>query len=108
MVNIIDKTKANQNPRFFNKIGNNKNMGNVGRTYQKVKYAWLAIFSWSCFSTYSQTRVKKVISGNDAISAPSLSEIFAISEIKTIMAAVANSFNNINVIGTILVYVFYK
>ena len=45
------------------------------------------------------------MSGNEAIRAPSLSEIFAISEIKTITAAVANSFININVIDTILVYI---
>ena len=38
------------------------------------------------------------MSGNEAIRAPSLSEIFAISEIKTITAAVANSFININLI----------
>ena len=45
------------------------------------------------------------MSGNEAIRAPSLSEIFAISEIKTIAAAVANSFININVIDSILVYI---
>ena len=36
MVKSIDKIKANQNPRFFNNKANNKNIGNVGRTYQKV------------------------------------------------------------------------
>ena len=45
------------------------------------------------------------MSGNEAMSAPSLSENFAISEIKTMIAAVANSFTNINIIDTILVYI---
>jgi hypothetical protein len=48
------------------------------------------------------------MSGNEAMSAPSLSEIFAISEIKTMIAAVANSFTNINTIDTILVYILLK
>jgi hypothetical protein len=39
------------------------------------------------------------------MSAPSLSENFAISEIKTMIAAVANSFINIKIIDIILVYI---
>tara|TARA_B110000503_G_scaffold84823_1_gene129072 strand:- start:7073 stop:7207 length:135 start_codon:yes stop_codon:yes gene_type:complete len=41
----------------------------------------------------------KVTRGNEAMSAPSLSEYFAISEIKTIIADVIKNLINIIVIG---------
>ena len=63
-------------------------MGNVGRTYQKVYQAWLAIFSDGCFSTYNQIMVKMVTVGNATISAPSLSLRFASSDAATITIAV--------------------
>jgi len=42
--------KAPQNPKRPKAQGNRINIGSVGMTYQKVKYAWLAILSAGCFS----------------------------------------------------------
>ncbi len=78
-----------QKPNFGSRYGNNKNIGRVGITYQKVYYAWFAIFSSGWFSMNNQVSVSKVISGNAAIKPPNLSLRFATSLMNTTIPAVS-------------------
>src|SRR3546814_9643968 len=82
-------SSASQNPSRGSSSGNARNIGRVGRTYQKVCQAWLAIFSGDCFSRYSQISVRRVMSGSAAMKPPSLSLRLATSDTSTTMAAVS-------------------
>ena len=77
-----------QNPVTLYIKGNAKNIGSVGITYQNVYQAWLVIFSSLCRSKYSQNSAIIVTKGNAPINPPSLSFLFATSDIITTTSAV--------------------
>src|SRR5450759_453391 len=91
-VMMTQASRVGQKPMRGSSAGNARNIGNVGTTYQNVYQAWFAIFSWGCFSTYSQISAKNVTSGSAATKPPSLSLRFASSDTSTTTAAVKKYF----------------
>lgn len=90
----IRQARATRKPNLFKIIGNTGNIGSVGRTYQKVYHAWFDILSTGCFSKNSQHRVSIVTVGREAIKAPALSLLFAVSAIITTSAEVIAYFQS--------------
>ena len=68
-----------------NIAGKIRNMGNDGRTNQKVDSAWLAMRSTSAVSRHSQIIPSMEISGSEAISPPIAGLRLAISDTAMIM-----------------------